>query len=205
MAKGHQGVSAPCRNRTQLARLFATCNSCIQHYRSQIVQVEYQGQTRNTRILEHKPWIDLIAFGTDWTLIGVEIFSTQCSSSNSLTFEKVITENLNLEKIFDIKLWMVKLWTIYNFEIKLWTLPPSFCAQPSEVAMLFDSNLSRLSFLGQVVDLDLLLCTGFDLEHFVPWPMSYSQRPRNDWKIERSIGGCIGRQQLLANSIENFI
>ena len=47
------------------------------------------------------------------------------------------------------------------------TLFPSFCAPPSEVAVLFDSNLSRLPFLGQVVDLDLLLCTGFDSEHAV--------------------------------------
>ena len=33
---------------------------------------------------------------------------------------------------------------------------PSFCAPPSEVAVLFDRNLSRLPFLGQFVDLDLL-------------------------------------------------
>ena len=31
--------------------------------------------------------------------------------------------------------------------------------------MLFDWSLSRLAFLGQVVDLDLRLCTGFDSEH----------------------------------------
>ena len=40
---------------------------------------------------------------------------------------------------------------------------PRFCAPPSEVAVLFDSNLSRRPFFGQVVDLDQLL--------FVP--MSY--------------------------------
>ena len=28
-------------------------------------------------------------------------------------------------------------------------------------------NLSRRPFLGQVVNLDLLLCTGFDLEHVI--------------------------------------
>ena len=58
---------------------------------------------------------------------------------------------------------------------------PSFCAPPSEVAALFDSNLSRRPFLGQVVDSDLLLCTGFDSEHEYFVPMSYfyseSQRP----------------------------
>ena len=64
---------------------------------------------------------------------------------------------------------------------------PSFCAPPSEVAGLFDSNLSRHPFLGQVVDLDLLLCTGFDSEHAVLF--------RSDF----------GRHQLLANSIEIFI
>ena len=31
---------------------------CSQHCRSQIVQVEYQGQTRNSRTLELKPLID---------------------------------------------------------------------------------------------------------------------------------------------------
>ena len=33
---------------------------------------------------------------------------------------------------------------------------PSFCAPPSEVAVLFDSNLSRRPVLRQVIDLDLL-------------------------------------------------
>ena len=44
---------------------------------------------------------------------------------------------------------------------------PSFCqcALPSEVAVLsvlFYLNLSRLPFLRQVVNLDLLLCAGFE-------------------------------------------
>ena len=33
--------------------------------------------------------------------------------------------------------------------------------------MLFNLNLSRLPFLGQEADLDLLLCTGFNSEHAV--------------------------------------
>ena len=83
---------------------------------------------------------------------------------------------------------------------------PRFCAPPSEVAVLFDSNLSRRPFLGQVVDLDLLLCTGFDSEHAVLFLCHiFTQRPMNDSKIERDDGRCFGRQQLLANSIENFI
>ena len=86
---------------------------------------------------------------------------------------------------------------------------PSFCAPPSEVAVLFDSNLSRRPFLGQVVDLDLLLCTGFDLEHAVLFLCHiFTQRRMNDRKIEQSDGCCFGLQQLLANSnysIEYFI
>ena len=70
----------------------------------------------------------------------------------------------------------------------------------SEVALLFDSNLS-IPFLGQVVDLDLLLCTGFDLEHAVLFLCHiFTQRPMNDRKIERNDGRCFGRQQLPADS-----
>ena len=86
------------------------------------------------------------------------------------------------------------------------TLFPSFCAPPSEVAVLFDSNLSRLPFLGQVVDLDLLLCTGFDSEHAVLFLCHiFTQRPMTDRKIERSDGCGFGLQQLLADSFEFFI
>ena len=79
---------------------------------------------------------------------------------------------------------------------------PSFCAPLSEVAVLFDSNLSRRPFLGQVVNLDLMLCTGFDSEHAVLFLCHiFTQRPMNDRKIERSEGRGFGRQQLLADSI----
>ena len=79
---------------------------------------------------------------------------------------------------------------------------PSFCASPSEVAVLFYSNLSRRPFLGQVVDLDLLLCTGFDSEPAALFLIhTFTQRPMNDRKIELSDGRGFGRQQLLADSI----
>ena len=66
--------------------------------------------------------------------------------------------------------------------------------------------LSRRPFLGQVVDTDLLLCTGFDSEHAVLFLCHiFTQRPMNDRKIERSDGRCFGRQQLLADSIEILI
>ena len=58
------------------------------------------------------------------------------------------------------------------------TLSQSFCAPQSEVAVLFDSNLSRCPFLGHVIDLDPLLCTGFDLEHAVLFLCHiFTQRP----------------------------
>ena len=44
---------------------------------------------------------------------------------------------------------------------------PSFCVPPFEVAVLFNLNLSRCPFVGQVINLDLLLCTGFYSEHAV--------------------------------------
>ena len=79
----------------------------------------------------------------------------------------------------------------------------SFCAQRSGVALLLDSNLSRRPFLRQVVDLDLLLCTGFDSEHSVLFLCHiFTQRPMNDRKIERRDGRCCGQQQLLAHSME---
>ena len=63
------------------------------------------------------------------------------------------------------------------------TLFPSFCAPPSEATVLFYSNMSRRPFLGQVVNLDLLLFTGFNSEHAV-----LSLRHillRDQWLIER--------------------
>ena len=72
---------------------------------------------------------------------------------------------------------------------------------------LFDSNLSRRPFLGQVVDLDLLLCTGFDSELvvlFLCHIFTQGPGPMNDRKIERSNGRGFGRQQLLANLADSM-
>ena len=80
---------------------------------------------------------------------------------------------------------------------------PSFCEPPSEVAALFNSNLSRRPFLRQVVDSDLLLCTGFDSEHAGLFLCHiFTQRPMNDRKIEQRDGRCFGWQQLLTYSLE---
>ena len=86
------------------------------------------------------------------------------------------------------------------------TLFLKFCAQPSEVTVLFDSDLSRGPFLGYVIDLDLLLCIGINLEHPVLFLCHiFTQRPIADRKMERSDGRYFVLQQPLANSIENFI
>ena len=83
------------------------------------------------------------------------------------------------------------------------TLFPSFCVLPSEVAVLFNLNLSTCPFLGQVIDIDLLLCTRFDSKPVVLFLChNFTQRPMNDCKIERSNGRCFGQQQLPAHSIE---
>ena len=79
---------------------------------------------------------------------------------------------------------------------------PSICAPPSEVAVLLNSNLSRRPFLWQLVDFDLLLCTGFDSEPAVLFLCHiFTQRPMNVRKIKRSDGRGFGRQQLLVNSM----
>ena len=50
--------------------------------------------------------------------------------------------------------------------------------------------------VGQVVYLDLLLCTGFDSEHAVLFLCHiFTQRPMTDRKIEQSDGRGFGQQQ----------
>ena len=59
--------------------------------------------------------------------------------------------------------------------------------------MLFYLNLSRCPFLRQVVDLDLLLCIGFDSEHaaLFLYPI-FILRPMNNGKTEESNGCGLG-------------
>ena len=64
------------------------------------------------------------------------------------------------------------------------------------LSVLFHSNLSRRPFLGQVVNFDLLLCTGFDSEHEALFLCHiFTQRPMADRKIERSEGRGIVRNK----------
>ena len=62
------------------------------------------------------------------------------------------------------QLWPIWLQTLVEIDSESCqtTLFPSFCSQPSKVTVLFNSNLSRRSSLGQdqqAVDLDPLLCS----------------------------------------------
>ena len=81
---------------------------------------------------------------------------------------------------------------------------PRFCSPPPEVAVLFGLNLSRCPFLGQFVNLDLLLCTVFnlELEDLFLRPI-LTQTPINYRNIEWTDKRCFGQQQLLANSISH--
>ena len=55
------------------------------------------------------------------------------------------------------------------------------------------STVSRCPFLGQLVHLDLLLSTGFDLEHADLFLYHiFTQRRMNDRKIDHLVG-CFGR------------
>ena len=103
---------------------------------------------------------------------------------------------------FGCKLWLL---SIQNHVWLSLTSFLSFCAPPSEVAVLFDLNLCRRPSSDRS-SIYLLHWTGFDSEHAVLFLChSFTQRPMTDRKIERSNGRCFGRQQLLANSIEIFI
>ena len=83
---------------------------------------------------------------------------------------------------------------------------PSFCTPTSEVAMLFFWSLSRLPFLRQVIDLDLLLFTAFNLEHVDLFLCpTFTQRPMNDKKIELNKEHIVGQYQFFANFIENDV
>ena len=78
---------------------------------------------------------------------------------------------------------------------------PCFCAPPCEVAVLFHSNLSRRPFLGRVVDLGLLLCTGFDSQHAVCSYVIFLRRdhclrPMTNRKIERMMGAALPDQRV---------
>ena len=98
-------------------KFFSTCNLffCIQDCCSQIAQVEYQGQARNTRILEHKPLID--TFYCIWHRVdhwSWNIFTLYnfCSFliKQLINLEKVRTENLQFRT--DLPDWVTDGWSV---------------------------------------------------------------------------------------------
>ena len=66
---------------------------------------------------------------------------------------------------FGCKLCSQRIATLVVMNLKSYQrLFPIFCAQSPGVTVLLDWNLSRSPVLGQVVNLDLLLCTGLDFK-----------------------------------------
>ena len=125
-------------------------------------------------------------------------------SSNTklkLVLSTLVTTWLSKIAFHLLPMWLQSLIAI-DSESRL-TSFPSFSSLRATiwVAMLFCSNLSRRPFLGQEVDLDLLHCTGFNLEHAVLFLCHIlNQRSMTDRKIKRSNGRGFGRQQLLWSS-----
>ena len=141
-----------------------------------------------------------------WSVTQRLFTKANCSKKSLHRKSKLVLSTLVTTWLSNIAFHLQSIWlqtlVAIDSESRL-TSFPSFCAPPSEVAVLFDSNLSRLPFLGQVVDLDLLLCTGFDSEHVVLFLCHiFTQRPMNDSKIERSDGRCFDRQQRPADTTE---
>ena len=135
------------------------------------------------------------------------MFTNADCKKNSNRKSKLVLSTLVTAWFWNIAFHLLLIWlqtlVAMDSESRL-TSFPSFCASPSEVAVLFNPNLRP--FLGQVLDFDLLLCTGFDSEHVALFLCHlFTQSPITDRKIERSDRRCFGQQQLLAHSIEIFI
>ena len=84
---------------------------------------------------------------------------------------------------------------------------PKFCAQQSEVAVLFQWNLRQTPFpvIGRQLRSGVLHWIQFATCCLFMWA-NFTQRPMNDWKIEWSYERCFGRYYLIIkSSIENFI
>ena len=109
---------------------------------------------------------------------------------NQLWFSMQVTALL-LKTAFQLK--QIWLQSIQNharhcFLAAIWT---------SEVAVLFDLSLKRLPFLRQVFNLDLLLCTGLDLEH-ADFFLCHTQRPMNNGNIGQTVSSALVGNNILA-------
>ena len=135
-------------------------------------------------------WLSIIAFHL-WqiwleTLVAIDSesrltsFPSFCAppSEVAVLFDSNLSRRPFLGQVaFHLRLIWLQTLVAIDSESRL-TLFPSFCAQPTQVAVLFNSYLSRRPFLGQVVDLDLLLCTAFNSSYVI-------FLLRDQWLIER--------------------
>ena len=148
------------------------------------------------KIFEIKLW--KVGQSTSWCLftkaqqIAERIFKLKIkacpvTAGHYMVFKHQISFATNSEANFDCNLFRIMLDIVLCCANQIWA----------------DSLSSgRCPFLRQVVNIDLLLCTGLNLEHeelFLCHGFTYI--PMTDWKVEQSNG----RQHLLAYSIENFI
>ena len=109
---------------------------------------------------------------------------------------------------FGCYLWLLSVQILFFSE---WCqrLSPNFCAPPSEldseVAVLSDWNLSSCPFLGQVVNLDTLLCTGLNLSLC----LIFTQRPMNSlrdkWKFRQSNDLCFGSDTSIPSKTSSHV
>ena len=145
-------------------------------WRAGLSFVDYSGWISKPDTIYQNSWtqtfyrynrIHLIALDIDWTHWSWNIFTLQkiCSMLiEQLIFLRNVTENLKCN--WELHLLLIWLKTLVVIDLdSCRTSFPSFCVPPSEVAVLFYLNLSGRPFLGQVVDLDLLLCAEFDSEN----------------------------------------
>ena len=129
------------------------------------------------------------------------VYKGKLLKNNSDQKSKLVLSTL-VTAWLSIHLWPILLQTLVAIKLEsCQTSFPSFCTQPSEVAVLFNLNLSsqfKSAAFSALHRIQFGTCC------FVP--MSYStERPMTDRKMERSNGRSFGLQQLLTYSTENLI
>ena len=119
---------------------------------------------------------------TQWMIVYKgRLLKKSSNQKSKLVLSTLVTTWLSNISFHLLQIWLETLVAI-NSESRL-TSFPSLCSLPSEVAVLFNSNLRRLPFLGQVVDLDHRI--QFGRGHAVLFPCHiFTQRPMTDRKIE---------------------
>ena len=145
---------------------------------------------------------------TQWMIVYKgRLLKKSSNQKSKLVLSTLVTTWLSNISFHLLQIWLETLVAI-NSESRL-TSFPSLCSLPSEVAVLFNSNLRRLPFLGQVVDLDHRI--QFGRGHAVLFPCHiFTQRPMTDRKIEWSTFASFqlleptGRSRRLWSTIAHF-